>query len=366
MNGNRGHYASAPLNNMKNKRAVQAATPSARDAAVPQAEDPVRRSSVLSLVVTIGLPVMFLLALIINSTLLRLIFLGLAAIAVLAMWIMNVFARSARSTLTVAYLALMVIIALTLMLNQAPEKQEVMMPGQQTVAANAPVNDWMASPYTPAPATPAAYVVDTMSVSAAQKLLENFLIQWGENNIPQMLSMCAPSWVSKQQSPETALWNLMRNRRPTEYLVENVQGSEADTSRTITVKVTFENKGTGDVTVNRMQVLMFRVNDNWYVDPNSLNGTVVDEAAEQARAEQASQRIQTTKVPVTPTPKPTGDDAVQVYYNPDGGRYYHKKPSCPDVAESYWPLTPLYYSDLETQKFQHLMRCPTCDAPARR
>lgn len=366
MNGNRGHYAFAPLNNMKNKRAVQAATPAARVAAAPRQEEQVRRSGVLSIAVTLVLPVLFILALMIDSVALRLIFLAVAAIAIAAMWLMNVFARGARSTLSISYVALMVVIGVALALGQqTPEKEQ----NPAAAAVQQPVQDWTTPYYAntnATSATPAAYVIEETSTSAAQKQLESFILGWRENEIPTMLPMCSPSWVARQQSPETALWNLMRNRYPTEYKIENVQGSEADTSRTITVKVTFENQGTGDVTVERMNVLMFRVNDTWYVDPQSLNGTQVDEAAEQAKAEQASQRIQSTKTPVTPTPKPTGEDAVQVYYNPDGGRYYHKKANCPDVAESYWPLTALYYSDLETQKFLHLMQCPTCNPPARR
>lgn len=367
MNGNRGHYAFAPLNNMKNKRSVQAAVPAARAAAAPAQEETVRRSGVMSLAVTLLLPVLFVVALLVDSIPLRLVFLAVAAIAIAAMWLMNIFARGARSTLSIAYAALMVVIAVALVLSlQAPEAR------QNPAAASArqpDVQDWTAPYYAStasASATPAAYVIEETSTSVAQKQLESFILGWRQGEIPAMLPMCAPSWVAKQQSPETALWNLMRNREPVEYKIESVQGSEADTSRTITVKVTFENKGTGDVTVERMHVLMIRVNDTWYVDPQSLNGTRVDEAAEQARAEQDSYRIQSTKVPMTPTPKPTGEDAVLVYYNPDNGRYYHKKPNCPDVSESYWPLTSLYYSDLETQKFQHLMQCPTCDPPARR
>lgn len=370
MNGNRGHYAFAPLNNMKNKRSVQAATPAALAASGQKQEEPVRRSGMLSIAVTILLPVLFVFALLIDSVALRLIFIAVAAIAIAAMWVMNVFAREARSTLSIAYLALIVVIAVALALsriNPNPESQQNAV--QPALSSNAGFN-W-AEPNNANPATVTAtptpeYHAEAMSTSAAQKQLENFLIQWQENDIPDMLQLCAPSWVSKQQSAEIALWNLMRNRYPTEYLVENVQGSEADTSRTITVKITFHNQGTGDVSVDRMHVLMFRVNDTWYVDPQSLNGTRVDEAAEQALAEQNSQRIQTTKAPVVVTPKPTGDDAVQVYYNPDGGRYYHKKQNCSSVSESYWPLTSLYYSDLETQKFLHLMQCPICNPPARR
>lgn len=370
MNGNRGHYASAPLNNMKNKKAVQAATPSARQQEEKQ-QAPVRRSAWLSVVITVVLPVLFLLALFINNNILRLAFLAVAAIAVIAMWMMNVFARSARSTLTVACAALMGVIALALVLNmQTPESRQADVNRQMdewasrfteeadTDALSAFLQNTAATP------TPAVYVVEETAVSSAQKQLELFLHQWSQNNIPEMLKLCTPSWVSQQTSPEGELWNMMLNRVPVSYQVEHVSGSEADTSRTITVKVTFA-EGIGENTVSRMQVLLFRVNDVWYVDPQSLGGTEVDEAEELARAQEGTTRIASTKAPVTPTPEPQGMDATLLYYNSDGGKYYHSKSNCSAVSEQYWPLTAFYYGDLETQRFANLMCCPVCDAPAR-
>ena len=121
MNGSRGHYASAPLHNMKNKKSVQATA--AAGAASSRRESKVRRSAWLSVMVTVVLPVLFLLALAIENSVIRLIFLGVCAICVAAMWIMNVFAHGARSTLTIAYVALMVVIAMSLILGmQSPER----------------------------------------------------------------------------------------------------------------------------------------------------------------------------------------------------------------------------------------------------
>lgn len=371
MNGNRGHYASAPLNNMKNKKAVLAATPASRQME-ERAEAPVRRSEILTAVITVVVPVLFLLALLINNNILRLSFLAVCVLVVGAMWVMNVFARSARSTLTAACAALMVVIGLALFLSmQAPESRQVNVNQNMeemaarftneadTDALSAFLQNNAATP------TPAVYVVEETAVSTAQKQLEMFLHQWGQNNIPEMLKLCTPSWISQQNSPEGELWNMMLNRVPVSYFVENVSGSEADTSRTITVKVTFA-EGNGEEVVHRLQVLMFRVNDVWYVDPQSLGGTLVDEAAELARAQEGTARIASTKAPVTPTPEPQGQDAMLLYYNSDGGKYYHIKASCSAVSEQYWPLTPFYYGDLETQRFANLMRCPTCDAPARK
>ncbi len=365
MNGNRGHYASAPLNNMKNKKNVQATA-----AASARKTRTVQRSGWLTVMVTLVLPVLFLLAFLIESNVLRLIFLGAAAICVAAMWLMNVFAHGARSTLTIAYIALMAVIGLSLVLGmQNPESRAASVTqknqtGQFTDKANTDaLSAYLAN--NAATPTPAVYVVEESAVSSAQKQLENFLVLWQENNIPGMLGLCTPSWVQQQQNPEGVLWNLMMNRRPVGYLVEEVSGSEADTSRTITVKVTFLNEGTGETAVNRMQVLLFRVNDVWYVDPQSLGGTVVDEAAELMKAQQEQNKIASTKAPATPTPEPQQQDTLKLYYNADGGKYYHATNICDAVSQQYWPLSEFYYTDLNTTGFKNLIKCPKCNPPDR-
>lgn len=369
MNGNRGHYATAPLNNMKNKKAVAGAGGGLMQPGQPR-QRAVRRSAWLTGMVTLVLPVLFLLALLIDSPVLRLVFIAGAAICVLAMWVMNVFAHGARSTLTVAYAALMVVIGFSLVLSmQTPEKksntaQQSVQAGQFGDKANTDALSEFLTTNAQTP-QPSQYIIEENAVSSAQKQLELFLAEWTENNIPGMLPLCAPSWVSKQYSPAGELWNLMMGRKPVTYLIENVQGSEADTSRTITAKVTFVNEATGEETVNRMQVLMFRVNDVWYVDPQSLGGTVVDEAAEALRAQENSQRIASTKAPSTPTPEPRQEDVLTLYYNADGGKYYHSTPICEAVSQQYWPLTEFYYTDLNTTNFKNLICCPRCNPPSR-
>ena len=59
----------------------------------------------------------------------------------------------------------------------------------------------------------------------------------------------------------------------------------------------------------------------------------------------------------------TGETVV--YYNPQGGLYYHSADTCPKVASQYEPLTPLYYKDLNSGKFKTLNPCPDCGAPPR-
>ena len=54
------------------------------------------------------------------------------------------------------------------------------------------------------------------------------------------------------------------------------------------------------------------------------------------------------------------DDQVTLYYNPDGGKYYHSSPRCLSVKEKYWPLTAFTYGELEDEGFVKLTRCKAC------
>ncbi|MGN0779206.1 MAG: L,D-transpeptidase family protein [Aristaeellaceae bacterium] len=54
------------------------------------------------------------------------------------------------------------------------------------------------------------------------------------------------------------------------------------------------------------------------------------------------------------------DDDVLLYYNPNGGRYYHSSPVCAEVNEKYWPLTAFRYGELEDAGFAKLSRCKAC------
>ncbi len=62
-------------------------------------------------------------------------------------------------------------------------------------------------------------------------------------------------------------------------------------------------------------------------------------------------------------PIPSPD--TKLYYNPEGGTYYHSVENCPDVKEKFLPLTAFNYSQLEEGEFANLQRCPACQPPLR-
>lgn len=54
-----------------------------------------------------------------------------------------------------------------------------------------------------------------------------------------------------------------------------------------------------------------------------------------------------------------------VYFNPDGGRYYHADRLCPAVSSYCWPMPSLPFEALSSISFRYLIPCPRCGAPER-
>ena len=370
MNGNRGQYTSSPLYNMK-KNGWQTKLPQPQDGqqAQDQAQAPAqgaRRYQWLSLVMSAALPILFLLSLIIPSNPLRWVFLIAAAAAVAVMWALRAFVKSARGTLTVVYTAMAVVVGLALFMNsQSPETRNAAARSAQTGSiltgqTSGSLSDLLTQTVTADPN--AAVTPAPETTSAAQMQLDGFFRAWAAKNIPSMLAYCSPSWINQQPSPEEKLWQMLQSSYPIEYTIERMEGSDGNTSRIVTMKVRFSEMS-GE-TLKRLQVVMVKVNDVWYVDPNSLGGVEIDEAAEEAAAQNITTRsnINTTKAPPTPTSNPS---SITVYYNEQGGKYYHATATCGAVAEQYWPLTGFSFDLINSAEYSRLVPCPRCNPPER-
>jgi hypothetical protein len=62
-------------------------------------------------------------------------------------------------------------------------------------------------------------------------------------------------------------------------------------------------------------------------------------------------------------PIPSAD--TPLYYNPEGGSYYHSDPNCQDVKAKFLPLAGFTYGQLDEGEFASLTRCPACAPPMR-
>jgi hypothetical protein len=62
---------------------------------------------------------------------------------------------------------------------------------------------------------------------------------------------------------------------------------------------------------------------------------------------------------------PIPDAGTPLYYNPDGGQYYHSDQNCPSVKDKYLPLSPFTYGELGNDPYTKLTPCASCNPPKR-
>lgn len=67
-----------------------------------------------------------------------------------------------------------------------------------------------------------------------------------------------------------------------------------------------------------------------------------------------------------PIPYPASDDTI-LYYNPDGGKYYHADQNCASIRDKYLPLQgQCAYAELDSEAFAYLTPCKSCDPPVKK
>lgn len=185
--------------------------------------------------------------------------------------------------------------------------------------------------------------------------LQTFFYYWSANRTDDMITLCSPSWQSKVEDPKRALFGLLANRTPKDYMVESVSGTEYDTTRTVTVTSLMDRNNGKDPVRYRLSVIMSKENDVWYVDPQSL---------------QTYENADTPDPSITATPAPTEETKAEpntvLYYNPSGGEYYHLDPNCKKINERYLPLQGKFtYAEINKEPYSKLKPCAICGAPLR-
>lgn len=315
---------------------------------------------VITKVVLFGLlPVLFLLGVLLQNQPLCWIFLAAAAATVAAMWLRDLVDSNLRlvSSMICGVLA---VVALVVAIN-GPGKARQQEQGstgvnvgqsQSSGAQNAGVPGWepTASP------TPTVVPDPHQEAGEAAERLQSFFYFWHVNNDENMLALTAPSWRNQQAEPLKALFTIRANRTPEDDVeIISISGDEADTVRTAKVKVTINKHITGrSPEMLSFNVVMLKEDGSWYVDPLSLasNEVVSTTKATNAMATQ----------PVLHTAKPD----TTLYYNPDGGSYYHIDPNCGKINARYLPLQGQFlYSQLNESFYAELENCTYCGAPLR-
>lgn len=366
MSENRSRYSSAPLQNMKRapKRSKKPQPPRTvgdyQDMAMPQ-----RNFTLLQILLTLGLPLLFFISLLVRSTQLYLAFALLSGACLLGMWLMNAFVPNARMTLSIVHIAMILVCVFALWISAPPpaapqgittgdvsglNAQEGDLASIFGKDSSASISDMAAQEAASQPTgTP-----NPGAASLAQQRLEQFMSAWVNLDYPAMVGLSLPAWVSQQKDPKQAMFQVRANRTPVDFSILDVSGSDADSTRTISMDTTIsKNNGQAPLKYN-MQVLMMRVNDVWYVDPSSLN------SSNPIQQDNAVQPI------VTVAPMITAVPGLQLYYNPDGGALYHVNPECPSTKREYLPFRGSFlYSQVNDATYSLLQPCTICHAPSR-
>ena len=322
------------------------------------------------------LPVLFVLTLLMKDqdTIKWLFTIG-TIIGLGGMWFFSNFASSAKTTLSLVYIALLLMTVVTLFANP-PSGAAGGGGGASPVSANNPntaqgdIGGQTTSDPTLGGFMPESEPTPTpvSGPSEAQLQMQSFFYYWGANQMEDALTLCAPSWKGSLNSDaKAALFGIFGTRRPIEVTFEGITGTDADAMRTITITALIDKQNNREPTKYRFQVVMLKENSVWYVSPSSLSSNepvpTPTTEAEGAQAALEESRNSVSYEAPTPTPKPTKD--TKIYYNPKKGSYYHIDPECSSVAKSYLPLTSFKYSEISSSKYKALKRCTTCDAPER-
>ena len=143
MSDSRSRYSSAPLQNVKKavppKRGNKPQPPRTvgdyQDTAVGQ-----RSFALLQVLLTIGLPLFFVIALLMPSNSMYLIFSAVSTGCLVLMWLLNAFVPNARMTLSFIHIA-MILVCLFAVWMSAPSGQTIGQAGQGAVSANAQGDD---------------------------------------------------------------------------------------------------------------------------------------------------------------------------------------------------------------------------------
>ena len=304
---------------------------------------------------------LFILAvLVMKSSLLKIITILLAAGTAGFLWIRPLVAENRRLTYSVFALALSVLTAISFLpfMQTADNTKN---PSASVAKATASVQEQSGVPeisqmdgnksQTVSETTPAPAVQD----DSLMVRLVSFFNFWNGNRQDEMLALCAPSWQAKQENPRTALFGLLANRRPENCTPESISGTDADTTRRVTLTTMINRNNNKPAEKYRMTIVMVKENNEWYVDPNSLA---------------SYDAVETPDPNITPTPAPTPTAAVYsntlLYYNPKGGEYYHLDAFCKTVNAKYAPLQGQFtYAEINNEPYKKLKPCNVCGAPLR-
>ncbi len=371
MSENRGRYSSAPLQNMGRRPTKPQNTPRPPAQPISQTATSPRSFPVLQIMLILVLPVFFIVSLLMKDSRLYWAFVGLSLLCLAAMALLRAFVPNARKVLGAVHAAMIAVVLFAILVSSPPPAADNVQQTQslQSIFSDNSSASMMDMAQSQAQQVQAEATENPGSASLAQQKLEQFMSAWMNTDYAGMVSHSVPSWINKHMSEtdaEKSMFHLRANRSVLDYQILDVSGNDGDQTRTITMQASVsKNNGEAPLQYN-FQILMMRVNNAWYVDPNSISSSqVVNNPAQQA-AQAQQEQLQAAQAQVQQQQAQQVSPDTVLYYNSDGGKYYHINAECPSVGAKYRPLTAMfYYRDVSSDKFKNLIPCPDCKAPSR-
>lgn len=202
------------------------------------------------------------------------------------------------------------------------------------------------------------------AVTGARQALESYLQQWVARDFEEMIRYTTEEWRSAQASPQQQLfwnhnWWILKS-----WTLTNETTSPTADSATFTVIADLSKSNTSQTPVKmeyKALVLKKSVNgtDTWYVDPDSLRTGVAVTETMPPEVGASGQMVDPT-----PTPEPTISPSTKLWYNSEGGKYYHTSDKCGTInAKNQKYMKSFTYGDLDNKTYSKLLPCTTCNAP---
>lgn len=309
------------------------------------------------------LPILFILSMVFAWTAVKWIVLVGAVASIAAMWLRELVTPNARLVLSLLLASAAVVCLVSALATNAADNQNPAQPNQSgqmqqgsTSGNNLDVNLTATDTPNPAP-TPTATPVDDSEECYAQ--LHSFFTLWKNNAISQMVNLTAPSWRSSIKGGTDAVTQklfgeVLTNRTPVSWDFTAITGTSNDIARMVTVRAVINKNNTLGESVYLWKVRMVKEDGVWYVDPATLQSN-----------EQESTATPTNALATQPVLNTSHPDLL-IYYNPEGGTYYHIDPNCESVKPKYRPLSGVIkWSQIEDDPYDKLEQCKRCGAPLR-
>lgn len=309
------------------------------------------------------LPILFILSMVFAWTAVKWVVLVGAVASIAALWLRELVTPNARLVLSLLLASAAVVCLVSALATNAAGNQNPAQPNQSgqmqqgsTSGNNLDVNLTATDTPNPAP-TPTATPVDDSEECYAQ--LHSFFTLWKNNAISQMVNLTAPSWRSSIKGGTDAVTQklfgeVLTNRTPVSWDFTAITGTSNDIARMVTVRAVINKNNTLGESVYLWKVRMVKEDGVWYVDPATLQSN-----------EQESTATPTNALATQPVLNTSHPDLI-LYYNQNGGTYYHIDPNCSSINQRYRPLTASFkWTQIDDEPYKNLEQCKVCGAPLR-